>query len=169
MNSKQIVAAISALVLVVILVYPTFSTGTVSASLNSTKIAGADHVYVTVGNLRIHHAGRPQSDGWEVVHNQTQTVDLVFLENTTLSFPKGQVPLGSYDSIRMDLTNVTWAFNKTNTKLSVQSTQLEVKLDFTSQGGRTVSVILLLSGHQELLQGSKFFVSTLNATVGPSS
>jgi hypothetical protein len=168
-NSKQIVAAISALILIVILVYPTFSTGALSAALTSTKIAGADHVYATVGNLQIHHTGRPESEGWEVVYNQTQTVDLVLLQNTTLNFPKGQVPLGSYDSIRMYLTNVTWVFNQTYTRLSVQSTQVEVKLDFTSQGGRAVSVALVLSGHQEVLQGNKFFVSTLKATLGLSS
>ena len=165
MNSKQIVAAVSVVVLVIMLAYPALSTGTVLNTLASAKIANADHVYVTVGNVWIHHAGHSQSDGWELVSNQTQTVDLVALANNTMSLPKAQIPVGGYDNVRMELTNVTWAFNKTTTRLSVESTQLQARLQFTIQAGGEVTITMMIGGHQEQIQGSKFFISTFNATL----
>ncbi len=168
MNSKQVVAAASAVILIILLAYPALSTGTVTVRLSAEKIANADHVFVTVGNVWIHHSGYSQSDGWEVVTNETQTVDLVNLTNTPLSFSSGQLPVGGYDTVRMQLTNVTWVYNKTTTKLSVQSTQLQTSLQFTLQSGRGTSILMMISGHQEQIQGSEVFVCSIYATLtGP--
>jgi glycine cleavage system aminomethyltransferase T len=154
------------MILVIILAYPALSTATVSIALSSSKIADAEHVYATVGNVWIHHSGYSQSAGWEVVSNQTQTVDLVTLTNNAMSFPRGQVPVGGYDAVRMELTNVTWVYNKTTTRLSVQSTQLQARLQFTLQAGGATTITMTIGGHQEEIQGSKFFLSNLNATIG---
>jgi hypothetical protein len=170
-NSKQIVAAVSAVVLVAILVYPALSTGTVSIHLQSTSIEKADHVYVLVGNVWVHRAGQSGADGWELVSNQSQTVDLVSLESTTISLAKGQVRLGGYDTIRLDVSNVTWVFNKTTTRLSVQVSELQTNLEFITQAGRESTITLVLSGHTEDIRGTKFFVPNMNATLSgvPSS
>ena len=166
MNSKQIVAAISAVVLVVILVYPALSTGTVAIHLQSAKIEQADHVYVSVGDVFAHRAGQPSTDGWELVSNQSQTVDLVSLQGTPMSLGNGQVPLGGYDGIRLAVSNVTWVFNKTTTRLSVQVPTLQSSLQFTAQAGREATLTVVLSGHVEDVQGSKFFVPSMNVTLG---
>ncbi len=91
-NSKQIVAAVSAFVLLVILVYPALSTGTVSIILRSTNIENADHVYVSVGEVWVHRLGQSSSDGWELVSNQSQTVDLVSCGELGRDIRKGAGP-----------------------------------------------------------------------------
>jgi len=164
-NSKQIVAAISAIILVVILAYPALATGTVSIVLNSAKIQQADHVYATVENVWVHHAGQPGSSGWELLWNQSQTVDLVTLQANGMKFAKGQVSAGSYDSIRMNISNVTWVFNKTTNKLTIELSQLQTKLEFTAQAGRESTITLILTPEQEQIAGAKVFVSNLNATL----
>lgn len=166
MNSKQIVAAVSVVVLVVILAYPSLSTGTITILLQSGKMEKADHVYALVGSVWVHRLGQSSSDGWELVSNQSQTVDLVSLENTTMTFAKGQVPLGGYDSVRIEVSNVTWLYNKTTTRLSVQLPQLQTKIGFTAQAGRESTITLVLGGHTEEVRGTKFFVPNLNATFG---
>jgi hypothetical protein len=162
-NSKQIVAVISVVVLVAILAYPALSTGTISIVLASSKMENADHVYALVGNIWIHRLVQSSSGAWELVSNQTQTIDLVTLENKTMMFAKHEIPVGSYDSIRLEVTNVTWVFNGTTTRLSVESTQLQTKLVFTVQAGREGTIGLTLSGHMEEIRGTKFFVSNVNA------
>jgi hypothetical protein len=164
-NSKQIIAVVSAIALVVMLAYPALSTATVSILIRSTKIENADHVYVTVGNIWIHRAGQPSSDGWELVSNRSLTLDLSSLENTTVAFAKGQVSLGTYDTIRMQVSNATWVFNKTTTSLSIEFSQVQTKLDFTVPAGRESTITLVLTGHQEQIGETKFFTSNLNATV----
>jgi hypothetical protein len=166
MNSKQIVAAVSVAVLVVILVYPALSTGTVTVLLRSAKIEQAEHVYVTVGSAWAHRQGQPASNAWELVSNRTETVDLISLENTTLTSAKQQIPVGDYDSVRLEISNVTWVFNGTTTRLSVQSSQVETNLDFTAQAGREMTITLVLSGHMEEVGGTGLFVSTLYAALG---
>jgi hypothetical protein len=164
-NSKQFVAAISAVILVAILAYPALATGTISIILSSAKIQEADHVYATVENVWVHHAGQPGSSGWELVSNQSQTVDLVTLQNSEMMFAKGQVSVGSYDSVRMNISNVTWVFNKTTDKLTIELSQLQSKLEFTAQAGKESAITLILSARQEQISGTKVFVSDLNATL----
>jgi glycine cleavage system aminomethyltransferase T len=152
--------------LLVILVYPALATGTVSILFRSEAISKADHVYVNIGNFWAHRSGRTSSEGWELIINQTQTLDLVSLQSTTLQFGKGQISLGSYDSVRMDISNVTWVFNKTTTKLQVQFSQIEASLGFTVQAGKELPVTVMLSGHQEDISGINYFLTSANATLG---
>jgi hypothetical protein len=164
-NSKQIVATISAVILVVILVYPALATGTISIVLSSAKIQQADHVYATVENLWVHHAGQPGSNGWELLSNQSQTVDLVGLQANGMRFVKGQVSVGSYDSVRMNISNVTWVYNNTTSKLTIELSQLQTKLEFTAQAGKESTITLIFTAKQEQIAGTTVFVSNLNATL----
>ena len=169
-NSKQIVAAVSAFLLLVILAYPALSTGTVSIILRSTNIENADHVYVSVGEVWVHRLGQSSSDGWELVSNQSQTVDLVSVESSAVTFAKGQVPVGGYDGIKMTISNVTWVFNKTTTSLSVQIPQLQTNLDFTAQAGRDSAISVVLTGQSEMLGGgADFFIPNITANLSGAS
>ncbi len=165
MNSKQVVAAASAVVLVLILVYPALASATVSVLLQSAKIDKADHVYARVGNVWVHMTGPSSGDGWQLVANQSQTVDLVSLQSTTLDFAKGQVPLAGYDNIRMDISNVTWVFNGTTTRLSLQNSQVLANLKFSTQAGRESTITLVLGGTPQSVGGTKFFMPSMNATL----
>jgi hypothetical protein len=164
-NSKQIVAAVSVVVLVVILVYPALSTSSVTVMIGSAKIEQADHVYVTISSVWAHQQGQPASSAWQLISNTTENVDLVSLENTSMTSAKEQIPVGGYDSVRLDISNVTWVFNGTTTRLSVQSSQVEANLDFTAQAGREITITLVLSGHMEEVGGTKLFASNLTATL----
>ena len=166
MNSKQIVAAISVVALLVILVYPALSAGAVGVQIRSSKMEKADHVFVTIGGVWVHRSGQSGSEGWQLISNQSQTVDLVTLENTTTLFGKGQISLGDYDTVRMEISNITWVFNKTTTNLEVKSSQIQSNLDFTVQAGRETIITLVLAGQQQEIRGTNFLVPTLTATLG---
>ncbi len=165
-NSKQIVAAVSAVALVIILVYPAISTGTVSVVLRSTNIENADHVFVLVGDIWVHRVGQADTEGWELVSNQSQTVDLVSLKNSAVTFVKGQVPVGGYDGIKIAISDVTWVFNNSTTKLSVQVPQLQTNLGFTAQAARESTISVVLTGQSQIVGGAKFFVPNMSATLG---
>jgi hypothetical protein len=163
-NSKQIVAAVSAVMLVVILVYPALSTGTVSIVVRSTSIENAEHVYVLVGDVWVHRLGQSSSDGWKLVSNRSQTLDLASLKSSEVTFAKGEVPVGGYDGIKMAISNVTWVYNKTSTRMSVQIPQLQSDLSFKAQAGRHTLITVVLTGHSEIVGNSKFFVPGMTAT-----
>ena len=166
MNSKQIVAAVSVVALLVILVYPALATGTATVHIRSSKIDKGDHVYITIGNVWAHRSGQSGSEGWQLIANQSQTVDLISLENTSMLFGKGQIALGDYDTVRMEISNITWVFNGTTKILEVESSQIQSNLDFTVQAGRESIIALVLTGHQEEIRGTNFFVPILSATTG---
>ena len=134
--------------------------------IRSSKMEKADHVFVTIGGVWVHRSGQSGSEGWQLISNQSQTVDLVTLENTTTLFGKGQISLGDYDTVRMEISNITWVFNKTTTNLEVESSQIQSNLDFTVQAGRETIITLVLTGQQQEIRGANFFVPTLTATVG---
>lgn len=164
MNSKQIVAAVAVIALVIILVYPALSTGTVSILVRSEKLENADHVYLTIDNIWAHRAGRPSQEGWELVLNQSQTIDLVPLVNSTTSLVKDEVSISRYDAIRLEISNVTWVFNKTSTKLQLQLSEFHAELEFVVQGGRESVITLAISGRQQEIGGTGFFLATVKAT-----
>ncbi len=165
MNSKQIVAAISAVILVVILVYPAVSMGNVSVSLRSAAIAKADHVYVTIDSVWVHPKGQASGEGWKVLSNQSVNVDLVSLENSTNLLGTGQVASGDFDSIRIEVSNVTWVFNKTTTPLGIASPEIDGTLDFTVGAGKGTNVLITLTSQQELIANSEYYTATLSATL----
>jgi hypothetical protein len=164
-NSKQIVAIVGVIALVVILVYPAFSTSNVSVLVQASKISNADHVFITMNSVWLHQAGGSSTDGWKLVSNQTQSIDLVSLQNSAQLLAKGQVPLSNYDAIRISVSTVNWVYNKTSTQLQAESSQISTTLQFTATAGRDTSITLLIGGNQEQIQGTQLFVSSVNATV----
>jgi hypothetical protein len=159
------VAAVSVVILVIILVYPAVSTGSVSVSLRSTRINRADHVYVTIDSIWAHPKGKASGGAWRTVSNQSVNVDLVSLENSAKFLATGQIPSGDYDSIRIEVSNVTWVFNKTTAVLGIASPQIDGTLDFTVGAGKGTAVLIALSSQQELIANSEYFTGTMNATL----
>jgi hypothetical protein len=164
MNSKQVVAAASAVLLLVILIYPALSSGSLSISLKSTGISKADHVYVIVKDVWAHRAGQSQSQGWELVFNMTKTLDLVSLVNSP-DVIKGNAPAATYDALRLDVSNVTWVYNGTSSNLQLESTQWSSNIDFTVKSSQDLPLIMMVNGRSEILQGENFFTASLNATL----
>jgi hypothetical protein len=164
-NSKQVVAAISAIVLVIILVYPAVSVGTVSVVLASTRIKKADHVYITIDSIWAHPKGQATGGGWVLISNQSLSTDLVSLENSSRFLASGQISSGDYDSIRIEVSNVTWVFNKTRTTVGVASPDIDGSVDFSVGAARTASILITLSSQEELIASSEYFTGTMNATL----
>ncbi len=170
LNSKQVVAAISVAILLVILIYPAISTSQISVSLRSTRIERADHVYLTVNGIWAHKKGQANSTiGWTLVSNQSHTIDLVSIVNASTSLGSGQVPVASYDVIRLDVSNVTWVFNKTTSQLTTSTPQLDARLEFTATAGKGSSIMLVLDGQQQVVGTAKIFAATINATLTEAS
>ncbi len=165
MNSKQIVAAISAVILVVILVYPAVSMGSVSVSMRSAAISKADHVYVTIDSVSVHPKGQASGQGWKVLSNQSVSMDLVSLENSTNVLGTGQVASGDYDSIRIEVSNVTWVFNNTSSPLGIASPEIDGIVDFTVGAGKGANILITLTSQQQLIANSEYYTATMSASL----
>jgi len=168
-NSKQVVAALSVVLLLVILIYPAVSTGNISVTIRGLKIDKADHVYVTVSGVWVHARDESNATGWKSVSNQSQTFDLISLENLTRPLATSEISVARYDFVRLSLSNVTWVFNKTTTSLPTTSPNLDANLEFTLAAGRGLTITILLGGQQEVIGASKFFQPTMTATVAEAS
>ena len=163
MNSKQIVAALSVAVLAVIIVYPALSTGTVVIRLTPVKMESVDHVYVTINGVWVHQKGQSSDEGWKLVYNLTQTIDLVHPENSSKTLPGAQLSAAAYDSVRVQVSDVSWVLNKNLTRLVPEPSQLSASLDFTVQAGKESSITLALGGHRDDTRGTSAFIGTLTA------
>ena len=169
MNSKQIVAALSVILLLVILIYPAVSTGNISVTIRGLKVDNAEHVYVTVAGVWVHERDESNATGWKTVSNQSQTFDLISLENLTRPLATSEISVARYDFVRLSLSNVTWVFNKTTTSLPTTSPNLDANLEFTLAAGRGLTINVLLGGQQEVIGASKFFQPTMTATLAEAS
>ncbi len=92
-------------------------------------------------------------------------MDLVSLENSTNLLGTGQVASGDFDSIRIEVSNVTWVFNKTTTPLGIASPEIDGTLDFTVGAGKGTNVLITLTSQQELIANSEYYTATLSATL----
>lgn len=147
-----------------VVVYPAVSTGPISITVGSMKAENADHVFVTIDDVWAHRVGQVDPQGWDLVVNQSQTVDLTALVGSSVALGKGTLSVAKYDVIRLDVSNVTWVYNKTSTQLQVESSQMPANVQFTIVSGKETVVALVLTGHEETIGGTNFFASQLNAT-----
>lgn len=164
MNSKQIVAALSVAALVIIIIYPAVSTGTIVIRLTAMKLESAEHAYVTINGIWVHQKGQSSIEGWKLVYNLTQTIDLVHPENSSKTLPGMQLSVLGYDAIKVQLSDVSWIFNKNNTRLVPEPSQLSANIDFTVQAGKESTLSLLISGHREDISGTGVFIGALTVT-----
>jgi hypothetical protein len=164
-NLKQVIAAIGVIALLVIVVYPALATGTIAISIKAGKISLADHVYVTLTDVSAHRAGQSGDQGWELIANQSRTIDLVTIGNSPTILGTGQIPASNYDMIRIDIANVTWVYKQNSTNLQLQSSLVPVNLNFTVQADRSIGVEMTLSGQSLNVVGTEYFSPTLTATV----
>ena len=159
------IAAIGVIVLLVMVVYPALATGTIAVSINAGKISLADHIYVTLTDISGHRAGQSGGQGWELIANQSRTIDLVTMGNSPTILGTGQIPVSSYDMIRIDIANVTWVYKQNSTNLQLQSSLVSVNLNFTIQAQKSVGIEMTLSGQSLNVVGTEYFSPTLTATV----
>jgi hypothetical protein len=164
-NSKQIVAALSVVILLVILTYPALSTGTISVNVRAARIDDADHVYLTIKGIWVHERGQSNVTGWKSVFNGSQMVDLVTLGDLAKPLATSQVSVARFDAVRVGISNVTWVSNKTSAPLVIASPNLDSNLNFTLVATKAVTITLLLGGRQEVVGPSDFFQATMAATV----
>jgi len=164
-NLKQVIAAIGVIALLIIVVYPALATGTVVVSINAGKVSLADHVYVTLTDVSGHRAGQSADQGWELIANQSRTIDLVTMGSSPSILGTGQIPASSYDMIRIDIANVTWVYKNNSTNLQLQSSLVSVNLNFTVEAQKSVAIEMTLSGQSLNVVGTEYFSPTLTATV----
>lgn len=151
--------------MIVILVYPAVSVGTVSVSLASARIIKADHVYVTIDRVWAHPTSQAAGGGWVLVSNQSVSADLVSLQNSSKFLGFGQIASGDYDAIRIEVSNVTWVFNKTTKNLGIASPEIDGAIDFTVGAETTTAILVTVSSQEQLIANSEYFTGTLNATL----
>jgi len=164
-NLKQVIAAIGVIGLLVILVYPALATGTVAVSIKAGKTSLADHIYVTVVDVSGHRAGESGDQGWELIANQSRTIDLVTMDNSPTLLGTGQIPASSYDMIRIDIANVTWVYKHNSTDLQLQSPLVSANLNFTVQAQKSLGIEMTLTGQSLNVVGTQYFSPVLTATV----
>jgi hypothetical protein len=163
-NMKQIVAVLGIFALLAIIAYPAFSTGSVSVIVHSLKAQNADHIYVTINDVWAHRAHQTSDQGWELISNQSQTIDLTALTGSNATLGKGTLSVADYDMVKINVSNVTWVYSKNSTQLQVESPVMFANVEFTVTSGKQSSITLVLTGHEEEISGTKFFLSQLNAT-----
>ena len=177
MNSKQVLSGAGVVALLVIVVYPALSTGHVSVFVGSSTIQNADHVYVTIISVWAHRAQQASSEGWELISNETKIIDLIAPQDSPTLLAKGQISVANYDSVRIEVLNVTWVFNKTSTSLQPFLSKVSTNTYFTVKTSGGSLITLMLTGRQEevqrtvLMEGreeqekTRYFMASLNATV----
>jgi hypothetical protein len=111
-------------VLVVVLVIalaPSITQGTIKVHIYGLTNRGViDHLYVKFTNLQIHTHGFAFGTGWVNVNETTPTIDLIPLASQLLPqiVASAQITSGSYDAIRLFMTNSTALVGSAHVSLS---------------------------------------------------
>jgi hypothetical protein len=103
---------------------------------------GTGHVTVSVHEEN--ESERLEESGWVILSNKTTTVDLKALSGNASAFLAGaDVPAGSYNQIRLSITNATATLpNGTTAPVIVPSGALRLQAHFTVSNGNETAVTL---------------------------
>jgi hypothetical protein len=142
LNPKRILAVILLIVVAIMIIYPPLSKGTVSVRLSEKALGPADHLYVTVSQIKIHDAGVDNQTGWHTISNNTVTLDLMNSQSMTDFVAKGTLASGWYDmvSIRIDSASLVSGSNKTSLGLPSDQFNANVSLLIKTLSASTLTV-----------------------------
>ncbi|MBS7650525.1 MAG: DUF4382 domain-containing protein [Candidatus Bathyarchaeia archaeon] len=141
MGSRQVFSAFLLLIILIILLYPTTATGTVSVAASYAQappietplgpiiITGVTNLYVSFSEIRIHLANERNDSGWIPIIYNTASVDIIrFSNNPGVIFSTPTVPVGEYDRVFLRFGNSSAVVN--GTTLNVESIPRFIIVDY---------------------------------------
>jgi len=141
MRAKQIIALGVLLMIALLILVPPLLSGSLNVAVSSSSPVSAEHLYLTVGEIRAHRAGASDPSGWSLVTNASRQIDLA-VANASQSAASGSLPLGEYDTIRVRVTNATVIVNNTSKQARLASSVFTIPVAFFIEFGVETSVTL---------------------------
>ena len=153
-NSKKIFlygsAGIIAAVLIIAaifspMIFPLFQveakTGTLSVKVTDAPVPDLRHLNLTINKVEVSN----ETGNWETlpISGGALYFDLLKLQNVTKDLSIGEIPIGNYTKIRMQIVtaNATLADGR-NIPLNVPSGHIDIKTHFEIQPGKMTSLII---------------------------
>jgi len=141
MRAKQIIAVGVLLIIALLVLVPPLLSGNVRVAISSSAPVSAEHLYLTIREVKAHRAGTSEPSGWSLVTNASRQIDLA-VANASQSAALGSLPLGEYDTIRVRVTNATVIVNNTSKQARLASNEFTIPASFLIQFGVETSVTL---------------------------
>jgi len=141
MRAKQIIAVGVLVIIALLILVPPLLSGNVNVVISSSSPVSAEHLYLTLREIRAHRVGTSDPSGWSLVTNASRQIDLV-IANMSQSAASGSLPLGGYDTIRVRVTNATVIVNNTSKQARLASSVFTIPVAFLIQFGVETSVTL---------------------------
>lgn len=148
MRAKQIIAVSVLLIIALLILAPPLLSGSVNVAISSSSSVSAEHLYLTLGEIKAHKAGTSEPSGWSLVTNASRQIDLA-VANASQSAALGSLPLGEYDTVRVRVTNATVIVNNTSKQARLASSVFTIPVAFLVQFGAETPVMLKVTAALE--------------------
>lgn len=116
-------------------------TGTLSVRVTDAPVPDLKHLNLTITSLEVLNA----SDGWVSVPIKGGSVyfDLLALVNITRDIAEGELPVGNYTKIRMEISNANATLGDGSTiDLRVPPGHIDIKVGFEIKQGQTTDLLI---------------------------
>jgi len=182
LRARQVLSASLLLIVVMVILYPTTATGTVMLTANYVQapiqteipgegpklvvVKGVTHLFVSFSEIRIHVASEGNGTGWLPLTFQTNSIDLIDLENKSeviMSSPT--VPAGEYDNLMLSFANATAVVNGSTVRVESIPRSVVRESPFTVIAGSETNLRLRFTADYRALNASKQVFFDVNPTV----
>ncbi len=182
LRARQVLSASLLLIVVMVILYPTTATGTVILSANYAQapiqtdipgegpklvvVKGVTHLYVSFSEIRIHIASEGNDTGWLPLTFQTNSIDLINLENKSeVIMTSPTVPAGEYDNLMLSFANATAVVNGSTIRVESIPHSVVRESPFTVKAGSETNLRLRFTADYRALNASKRVFFEVNPTV----
>ena len=166
MRIKQILASIAIIVFILLIVYPTFATGTITFQLNAEITSDQfDHLYVTVREVSVHKAKMQVKEGWITILNETRSLDLATLKDVGDLIAESRLMIGEYDKVKLTFTNASTVVNNTQLKLDIDLAEYVIPVEFLSRASQETRILLEANARVKKVAASGILYLTFTAKV----
>ena len=103
------------------------------------------HANITISQVQVHMSaggGNNTTAGWYTVVNESQTFDLIALENATEVFGSANLSAGMYTQIRLTIESCVITVNGTEYDCKVPSGTIKLITPFVIQANQTLTLTL---------------------------
>jgi hypothetical protein len=163
---KQVVAAASIALVVLMVVAPPLLVGQIAVQIRPNPAGDLlQSLNITVTEISAHRSGMPETTGWVTMSNETRTLDLLRIANITEHLVSGTLSLGRYDRIRLFVANATALVNGTSTRVELPQVIVDIPVVFDSRYGINTTILVAITGQLGKEDSRVIWDPSYNATI----
>lgn len=143
----------------------TAGTGNLVLQITDKPDLDIEKADVTISKVQVHMAGVDNESGWFTVVEEPQTFNLIAITDVKAFLGEGELAVGRYTQIRLDVDEALVTINGTEYNLTIPSKTVKLVRSFEIEENKTTTLTLDFDAEQSIHETGQSGQYTMRPTI----